>query len=104
MYTIIETDDFKHDADALLTHIERLELISFLSENPTAGDVVAGTGGCRKLRWALSGIGKRSGARVIYFNQLPQGCIFLIANCTKSVTSNIPAHLLRDIRKASDEI
>jgi len=73
MYTIIETDDFRRDANTLLTQIERLELISFLSENPTAGDVVPGTGGCRKLRWAFSGIGKRGGARVIYFNQLPQG-------------------------------
>jgi len=104
MYTIIEADEFQRDADVLLSHIERLQLVSFLSKNPSAGEVVPGTGGCRKLRWALSGTGKRGGARVIYFNQLPQGYIFLIAIYAKSVTGDIPAHLLRIIKKACDEI
>jgi hypothetical protein len=35
--------------------------------NPLAGNVIRGTGGVRKLRWALEGRGKRGGARVIYF-------------------------------------
>ena len=104
MYTVIEVDDFQREANILLTHLERLALISFLAENPTAGDVVPGSGGCRKLRWAISGTGKRGGARVIYFNQLTQGYIFLIAIYAKSVTSDIPAHLLRAIKKTSDEI
>ena len=38
-------------------------------ENPEAGDVIEGTGGLRKLRWAdpRRGKGKRGGLRVIYF-------------------------------------
>jgi hypothetical protein len=32
-----------------------------------AGDLIPGTGGVRKLRWALEGRGKRGGARVIYY-------------------------------------
>jgi hypothetical protein len=32
-----------------------------------AGDVIPGTGGVRKLRFASSGHGKRGGARVIYY-------------------------------------
>ena len=45
---------------------EELALIAFLSQNPLAGDVIAGTGGVRKVRFAASGRGKRGGACVIY--------------------------------------
>jgi len=38
-----------------------------LGLNPTLGAIVDGTGGVRKLRWAIPGRGKRSGARVIYY-------------------------------------
>ncbi len=46
---------------------EMERLILYLSMNPTAGVVVPGTGGVRKLRWGLEGRGKRGGARIIYF-------------------------------------
>lgn len=40
-----------------------------LMDNPEAGDVIEGTGGLRKLRYAdeKRGKGKRGGLRVIYF-------------------------------------
>ncbi|MEP7384384.1 MAG: type II toxin-antitoxin system RelE/ParE family toxin [Gemmatimonadota bacterium] len=34
---------------------------------PEQGDVIRGSGGVRKLRWAGSGRGKRGGVRVIYY-------------------------------------
>ncbi len=43
------------------------ELVDYLSFHPTAGVLVPGSGGIRKLRWGLDGRGKRGGARVIYF-------------------------------------
>ena len=46
------------------------ELELFLTENPNFGDVIPGTNGLRKLRWAAKGKGKRSGARVIYLDIL----------------------------------
>jgi hypothetical protein len=51
----------------LLTEEEPAVLVYYLAHNPTAGDLVQGTGGVRKLRWALEGRGKRGGARVMYF-------------------------------------
>ena len=44
-------------------------LQGLLIENPKAGDVIRGTGGLRKLRFADSrrGKGKRGGLRVIYY-------------------------------------
>lgn len=38
-----------------------------ITSDPMAGDVVAGLGGARKLRFAFGGRGKRGGGRAIYF-------------------------------------
>ena len=48
-----------------------------LAANPEAGDVIAGLGGLRKVRWAAKGKGKRSGARIIYLH-IPQGNIIYL--------------------------
>ncbi len=44
-------------------------LQQYLLKSPRAGDVIAGTGGLRKLRWADPGRskGKRGGLRIIYY-------------------------------------
>lgn len=44
-----------------------MEVIDFLAKNPTAGDLVPGGSGVRKVRVSASGRGKRGGARVIYY-------------------------------------
>jgi len=67
LVTVVETPQFIARASKLLTEEEHEALIAYLAENPTAGDLVTGAGGIRKLRWALAGRGKRGGARVIHF-------------------------------------
>ena len=67
MQTVAETPTFTRQADKLLSEDEKRQLIDFLAENPLAGDLIPGTGGVRKLRFAASGRGKRGGARVIYY-------------------------------------
>jgi hypothetical protein len=42
-------------------------LQQYLIQNPEAGEVVPGSGGVRKVRWARPGAGKRGGLRIIYF-------------------------------------
>ena len=66
MQTVVETSIFARRADALLSREERVEFISLLATNPQAGDVIPGTGGISKLRFAAGGQGKRGGFRVIY--------------------------------------
>jgi putative component of toxin-antitoxin plasmid stabilization module len=63
----VETHEFLSVTKKLMDDAERAELVLHLAYNPTAGDVVPGSGGVRKLRWGLEGRGKRGGARVIYF-------------------------------------
>ncbi|WP_366636650.1 transcriptional regulator [Aquisalimonas sp.] len=70
-----------------------------LAANPEAGDVIPGSGGCRKVRWGRAGAGKRGGVRVIYFTRLASGEIWMLLVYAKSVRDNIPAHILRAIRE-----
>jgi hypothetical protein len=67
LVTVIETTAFARRAEKLLSPDERGEVISFLAENPEAGDEVPGTGGVRKVRFAAKGKGKSGGVRVIYY-------------------------------------
>ena len=73
MYTIIETPTFKDDVRKLWTEDERGDFCTWIAANPEAGNVVPGSGGCRKVRWSKSGSGKRGGVRVIYFTRLLNG-------------------------------
>ena len=67
MQAVAETSIFARRADALLSRDERAELIALLATTPEAGDVIPGTGGIRKLRFAAGGQGKRGAFRVIYY-------------------------------------
>jgi hypothetical protein len=99
MFTIVETPTFKEDADKLWSEAERLAFFAWLSHHPDAGDVIPGSGGCRKLRWSMPGTGKRGGVRVIYFTRLARGELWLLLVYAKSVRDNIPAHLLKAVRE-----
>jgi len=103
MYTIIETPTFQEDAHSIWSEEERGAFCAWLAANPEVGQVVPGSGGCRKVRWSMAGTGKRGGVRVIYFNRLPSGEIWLLVIYSKSVTGNIPAHILRAIREVIED-
>ena len=66
------------------TDDELRALQNHLLENPSAGDVIRGSLGLRKLRWAASGRGKRGGARVIYYHYVSSERIYLIYGYAKS--------------------
>ncbi len=69
----------------------------FLLERPDAGQVVHGTGGVRKLRWAMAGRGKSGGLRVIYYWRVSKDEIWLLTIYSKSERESIQAHILRQI-------
>lgn len=102
MHTVAETEVFATDAKSIWSEDERLEFIGWIAANPLAGDVIPCSGGCRKVRWSRSGMGKRGGVRVIYFNRLENGVIWLLVIYAKAVRGNIPAHLLKAIKEELD--
>lgn len=73
--------------------------MAYLANDPEAGVVIPGSGGCRKLRWSLDGQGKRRAVRVIYTAQLANGALVALLIYCKTATENIPAHVLRKIAK-----
>ena len=99
VFTFIETKLFTRLVQKYLTDDEYWKLQLLLIEHPEAGEVVRGTGGVRKLRWRASDRGKRGGFRVIYFAKVEQGVIWMLTLYPKSVKDDIPAHVLRKIRK-----
>ncbi|WP_100922126.1 transcriptional regulator [Candidatus Thiodictyon syntrophicum] len=97
MHAVIETPIFTADAHDLWSEDERGAFCAWIADYPLAGAVVPGSGGCRKVRWARAGLGKRGEVRVIYFNRLNHGVIYLLVIYAKAVRGNIPAHLLKAI-------
>jgi len=95
----IEATVFTRYVYDYLSDDEYLGLQRFLLVHPESGKVVPGSGGVRKVRWAMSGKGKRGGVRVIYYFQKQVDEIWLLTIYSKSQVENIPAHVLRQIAK-----
>ena len=100
VYAIVETPTFVADAGELWSEEERGTFCAWIAANPAVGDVIPGSGGCRKVRWTRAGTGKRGGGRVIYFTRLASGEIWLLVIYAKSVRGSIPASILKAIREA----
>jgi hypothetical protein len=98
VFTIIETPLFSKLRRDYWDEDELGEFVSWLAGNPEAGDVVAGSGGCRKVRWTRSGMGKRGGVRVIHYNRLASGVIYLLLIYGKGAVENIDGGVLKQIR------
>jgi len=63
--TVWQLPKFKAEATGL-TGAHSIEAVAtYLINRPDAGDVIPGSGGVRKLRWAAKGKGKRGGVRII---------------------------------------
>jgi hypothetical protein len=99
VYTVVETPLFQRLADDHWSEEERSSFVFFIASHPEAGKVVPGAGGVRKVRWSIGGRGKRGGVRVIYFNRLAVGEIWLLVLYSKSEAEMIPAHVLRRIKE-----
>lgn len=99
MLTIAETSGFSARWRDYWTDDEFGEFCAWLAVNPKAGDVIPKSGGCRKVRWARRGRGKSGGVRVIYYNELEDGKIWLLVIYAKSVRATIPAPVLAKIRE-----
>ena len=99
---IIETSVFTRQVVELLSSNEYRQLQMALILRPEMGSIILGSGGLRKVRWSLSGRGKRGGVRVIYYWAVTNDQILMLLIYAKNVRDNLtPAQLkvLREIVK-----
>lgn len=89
--TVYETKYFIKLTEKLLSDKEYVELITYLKANPKDGDVISGTGGIRKLRWARQGSGKSGGVRVIYYFYDKNGILIMLKTYAKNAQSDLAA-------------
>ena len=90
MQTVVETRAFLSDARSLgLPEAERLAIVAWIAANPSAGEVIEGTGGARKVRFAGKGKGKSGGYRVITFFTGAEIPVFLLNIFAKSEKTDL---------------
>ena len=90
MHTVCELYSFQRAvSDAGMSEYEVRRLIDYLASNPLAGDEMAGTGECRKVRVAGRGKGKSGGYRTITFYSGIEVPIFLITVFSKGEKANL---------------
>ncbi len=99
MFAFIELHPFTAVRDRYLDDNDFLSLQFYLIEHPDAGDVIPHSGGCRKLRWATEGRGKRGGVRIIYFLRFSPRQIVLVTMYAKNVRGSVDPKLLRRLKE-----
>ena len=102
MFSFIETRIFSKLLGEYLSDDEYAALQRVLIADPETGDLIRGSGGVRKIRWAVRGRGKRGGVRVIYYAKTREGVIWMLTIYAKNVAENIPAHVLRMMKEEID--
>ncbi|MCI8602299.1 MAG: type II toxin-antitoxin system RelE/ParE family toxin [Oscillospiraceae bacterium] len=81
-------------------HCLQLEIL----ENPKVGTVIQGTGGLRKMRFALNDRGKSGGARVVYVDFVIYRTVYLIHAYPKSEKEDMTDEERKNLCKAVKQI
>lgn len=99
----IETPLFTKLVSDYLSDEEYAELQQVILLRPEAGTVIPGSGGLRKLRWAVGQQGKRGGLRVIYYWVTADSIIYLLFLYRKNEQEDLTPDQLRVLRRLIKE-
>jgi hypothetical protein len=90
MHGVRSTWGFENDAKAAgLSEEEVVAIVTWLSGNPLAGDLIPGTGGARKVRFSGKGKGKSGGYRTVHYYGGLDVPLFLLALIDKGERANL---------------
>ena len=92
---IIETPIFTRRIKGLLSDDEYSKLQLALAINPEAGAVIPGSRGLRKLRWIVSGKGKRGGLRIIYYWYMRDEKIYMLFSYKKKEQDDLTSEQIK---------
>ncbi len=96
---IIETPIFTKKIQDVLSDDEYRELQWALVVNPEAGALIPACSGLRKLRWAISGRGKRGGLRIIYYWYVKDEEIYMLFPYKKSEQEDLTKEQMKILIK-----
>ena len=96
---IVETSIFTRRVVRLLDDESYRLLQAELLQDPEKGDLMRGSGGLRKLRWAVPGRGKRGGVRVIYYWAVSKDRFLMLLIYDKTEQDELTADQLRQLRQ-----
>ena len=103
MLTIVETPVFQRTVQGIWSEDELDAFKVAVANDPMAGDVISGAGGLRKVRWSRAGMGKRGGARVIYWHRPAEGVVALLLIYVKAKFDNLPTGFLARLKKELED-
>lgn len=84
MQSVIETPAYLAAAkEEGMTVDEMMSAVDLVAANPRAGDLIAGSGGCRKVRVGGKGRGKSGGYRVVTFFAAKDVPVFFSLCCRR---------------------
>ena len=95
----IETSIFTRQVTTLLTDDEYSQLQVALSAHPEVGAIIPQSGGLRKIRWSMSGRGKRGGVRAIYYWVVAQDQILMLFMYPKNEKDDLTQTQLKILRE-----
>ena len=104
LISIVELNEFSNFAKKHLTVEEYNSIINYIAINPEEGDILQGSGGLRKLRFAIKNKGKSAGIRVIHFYHNDDMPVFLITAFLKSDMENITKDACNEFKKLTELI
>lgn len=87
-----------------LTDDDLRRLQQEILQNPKAGDVIQGTGGLRKIRFAFEHRGKSGSSRVAYVDFAADKEIYLMAVYAKNEKTNLTKAERNDIKKLIENL
>lgn len=88
--TVIETKHYWTKAGKLLSEKQMTDVVTTVACEPEIGEVMKGTGGIRKFRYAFrEGKGKSGGARIIHLPLLSKGRVYLLDIFAKGEKGNL---------------
>ena len=103
--TFVMTKTFDKQWEKLSLSDEDLyDLQVTLANDPSAGDMIQGTHGCRKFRIPLKNTGKSGGARVIYVDFIKFEKIYLITVYSKNESDDLTKQEYNNIKNIVKDI
>ncbi len=103
LVTVVEHPNYLKRAEKLLSPKQMEEVTDILAADPHAGEIMQGTGGCRKMRYAgVEGKGKSGGVRVIHLFITADYEVHLIDIYGKGEKSNLTKAERNELAKLAE--